>query len=82
MSTRKNTKGDGPAVKRKKTGNQYQMPESIPLGSVLTDSQRGQWKIGPSIGVGGFGEIYAAYSMAQPVPKQFASYPYVVKIVS
>ncbi|XP_050099056.1 nucleosomal histone kinase 1-like [Anopheles aquasalis] len=80
MATRKNATNAGPAAKRKKAGNKYQMPESIPLGTILTDNQKGQWKIGPSIGIGGFGEIYAAYNIAESVPKHFDSYPYVVKI--
>ncbi|XP_049536092.1 nucleosomal histone kinase 1-like [Anopheles darlingi] len=80
MAARKNAKDGGPQAKRKKTGNKYQMPEPISLGTIITDSQKGQWKIGPSIGSGGFGEIYAAYSLAAPVPRQFALYPYVVKI--
>lgn len=68
-----------PAVKRK--ANAYQMPESIPLGEVLTDLSKQQWKIGPSIGVGGFGEIYCA-SKANESTKKHEDYPYVVKVVS
>lgn len=68
-----------PAAKRK--ANAYQMPESIPLGVVLTDLSKQQWKIGPSIGVGGFGEIYCACK-ANESTKKYEDYPYVVKVVS
>lgn len=68
-----------PAAKRKANG--YQMPESIPLGEVLTDLSKQQWKIGPSIGAGGFGEIYCA-NKANDSTKKYEDYPYVVKVVS
>ncbi|XP_030369575.1 nucleosomal histone kinase 1 [Scaptodrosophila lebanonensis] len=38
----------------------YAMPEKLKEGTVLTDLIKGQWRIGASIGIGGFGEIYAA----------------------
>lgn len=38
----------------------YAMPEKLKEGTILTDLAKGQWRIGPSIGIGGFGEIYAA----------------------
>lgn len=57
------------------------MPERIPIGMILTDLSKQQWKIGPSIGVGGFGEIYCACK-ANEVPKKHEDYPYVVKVVS
>ncbi|XP_031628037.1 nucleosomal histone kinase 1 [Contarinia nasturtii] len=66
-----------PAVKRK--ANAYQMPESIPLGMVFTDLSKQQWKIGPSIGVGGFGEIYCACK-ANESTKKYEDYQYVVKV--
>lgn len=68
-----------PAQKRK--ANAYQMPESVPLGEILTDLSKQQWKIGPSIGTGGFGEIYCA-SKANESIKKYEDYPYVVKVVS
>ncbi|EDW83687.1 uncharacterized protein Dwil_GK13744 [Drosophila willistoni] len=51
-------KKSGPAKKAK--GKLYAMPEKLKEGTVLTDLAKGQWRIGPSIGIGGFGEIYAA----------------------
>lgn len=68
-----------PAAKRKANG--YQMPEKIPLGEVLTDLAKQSWKIGPSIGAGGFGEIYCASKTTDSV-KKHEDYPYVVKVVS
>lgn len=74
-------KAAGP-VGRKKTGkNAYQMPEPLAKGTILTDLSKQQWKIGPSIGTGGFGEIYSACK-AEAVPKKTEDYPFVVKIVS
>uniref|UniRef100_A0A6P4ETU2 non-specific serine/threonine protein kinase n=1 Tax=Drosophila rhopaloa TaxID=1041015 RepID=A0A6P4ETU2_DRORH len=43
----------------------YAMPEKVKEGTVLTDLAKGQWRIGPSIGVGGFGEIYAACKVGE-----------------
>lgn len=71
------------AVKKaapKRKANAYQMPENIPLGEVLTDLSKQQWKIGPSIGTGGFGEIYCACKVNEPI-KRHEDYPYVVKVV-
>lgn len=42
---------------RKKNG--YQMPDPISAGEILTDLSKGQWILGKSIGVGGFGEVYS-----------------------
>lgn len=68
-------------VSKKRKVNGYQMPERIPIGTILTDLSKQQWKIGPSIGVGGFGEIYCACK-ANEAPKKHEDYPYVVKVVS
>lgn len=66
----------------KKKANGYKMPPPIPLGEVIHDTiGKKKWRIGPSIGVGGFGEIYVACDDDNP-PKKGANYPYVVKIVS
>lgn len=62
---------------KKKGANGYKLPEPIPNGEVLTDIAKKQWIIGPSIGVGGFGEIYSAASYTGGKPK---NYPHVVKI--
>lgn len=67
-----------PAPKKK---NGYVMPEKIPLGEVLTDLSKTSWKIGPSIGSGGFGEIYSA-TKADGGAKKPENYEYVVKCVS
>ncbi|XP_062539357.1 nucleosomal histone kinase 1 [Armigeres subalbatus] len=64
---------------RKKAANGYQMPEPVPLGTMLTDMAKRQWKVGPSIGSGGFGEIYCACEASSGV-KKAEDYPYVVKI--
>lgn len=68
------------AAKKKAPKNGYQMPEHLAAGSTVTDMAKQQWKIGPSIGSGGFGEIYSACKNGS-VPKHTDDYPYVVKIV-
>ncbi|XP_055533671.1 nucleosomal histone kinase 1 [Wyeomyia smithii] len=75
MAPGKNPAGGG----RKKAANGYQMPAPVPLGTVLTDMAKRQWKIGPSIGSGGFGEIYCACEANSGVRKT-DDYPNVVKI--
>ncbi|XP_045537179.1 serine/threonine-protein kinase VRK1 [Papilio machaon] len=64
----------------RKKANGYKMPAPIPLGEVIHDTiAKKKWRIGPSIGVGGFGEIYSACEH-EGSPKKGANYPYVVKI--
>lgn len=41
-------------------GKAYKMPPPLPHGEVVTSLDKSQWKIGRSIGKGGFGEIYSA----------------------
>ncbi|KAH8418068.1 hypothetical protein KR222_011406 [Zaprionus bogoriensis] len=48
------------APAKKPKGKLYAMPEKLKEGTILTDLAKGQWRIGSSIGIGGFGEIYAA----------------------
>lgn len=67
-----------PAAKKKANG--YQMPEKIPLGEVLTDLSKQQWRIGVTIGSGGFGDIYCACKADSN--KKTDDYPFVVKVVS
>ncbi|XP_017052549.1 nucleosomal histone kinase 1 [Drosophila ficusphila] len=52
-----------PAKKAK--SKMYAMPEKVKEGTVFTDLAKGQWRIGPSIGMGGFGEIYAACKVGE-----------------
>ncbi|XP_030022580.2 serine/threonine-protein kinase VRK1 [Manduca sexta] len=71
--------GRGKKAGGKKKANGYKMPAPIPVGEVINDTlMNKKWKIGPSIGVGGFGEIYSA-SAGSP-RKSANNYPYVVKI--
>lgn len=64
-------------LKKKVTAKGYKKPAPIPNGEILTDVSRQQWKVGPSIGSGGFGEIYSACKVGDG-----KDYNYVVKIVS
>ncbi|KAL0127870.1 hypothetical protein PUN28_003249 [Cardiocondyla obscurior] len=65
------------AAKRQPKKRGYQMPEPIPVGEILKDVAKGQWILGKSIGVGGFGEVYSAAPYSGKVPKE---YPNVIKI--
>jgi vaccinia related kinase len=47
-----------PARKRK-AANGYKLPDPIPMGEIIRGVNKKEWQIGSSIGVGGFGEIYA-----------------------
>ncbi|XP_041981875.1 serine/threonine-protein kinase VRK1 [Aricia agestis] len=66
------------APKKKPKG--YKMPVPIPAGEVINDTiGKRKWRIGPSIGVGGFGEIYSACDH-ESSPKKTSNYPFVIKI--
>ena len=75
------SKGKDQVKKVPKKKNGYQMPKPLKTGDILNDTQKNQWKIGVSIGLGGFGEIYSACKIGSSV-KKIEDYPYVVKIVS
>ncbi|XP_063536948.1 serine/threonine-protein kinase VRK1-like [Cydia strobilella] len=63
----------------KKKANGYKMPAPITTGEIIHDTtMKKKWRIGPSIGVGGFGEIYSACDH-DSTPKG-SNYPFVVKI--
>ncbi|KAK7580591.1 hypothetical protein V9T40_001220 [Parthenolecanium corni] len=52
--------------------------KSIPQGEILTDLKDKKWKLGPAIGIGGFGEIYlASDDLSKPVAQKS---DYVVKV--
>ncbi|XP_004927474.1 nucleosomal histone kinase 1 [Bombyx mori] len=71
--------GRGKKAAPRKKANGYKMPAPIPIGEVICDTTaKKKWRIGPSVGVGGFGEIYAACEDGSP--RKNANYPYVVKI--
>lgn len=65
-----------PKAKGKKAARK--MPPPMPTGEVLTDGiKREEWVLGPSIGKGGFGEIYLASRRGTKSPAD-----HVIKIVS
>ena len=78
----------GEVVTPRRSPNGYLLPLPVPVGIILTDLKRRQWKIGKSIGLGGFGEIYSAELFRDPnsceSPNSNATYApsYVVKVVS
>ncbi|KAG5671453.1 hypothetical protein PVAND_001649 [Polypedilum vanderplanki] len=65
------------AAGKKKNG--YEAPKKLKPGTILRDNYKKDWKIGVSIGIGGFGEIYSAHD-ASSATKKLEDYPYVVKI--
>lgn len=69
------------AAPKKKGAKGYKFPDPIPNGEILQDISKKKWRIGPSIGMGGFGEIYSACEH-DSTPKKTSLYPYVIKIVS
>ena len=58
--------GDAGEVTPRRSPNGYLLPLPVPVGIILTDLKRRQWKIGKSIGLGGFGEIYSAELFRDP----------------
>ena len=50
----------------RRSPNGYILPDPLPQGLVVTDVHGNYWKISRSIGLGGFGEIYAASSFGRP----------------
>lgn len=62
---------------KKKVAKGYKLAEPLPSGEVLEDVRQKQWRLGVSVGQGGFGRIYSA----QDASSSSSSYPFVVKIV-
>ncbi|CAL4128017.1 unnamed protein product, partial [Meganyctiphanes norvegica] len=59
----KGSSGEKPCGKKPSkriAANGFRLPDPIAPGEILTDMTQKQWRIGKSIGVGGFGEIYLA----------------------
>ena len=46
------------AAPKKRGPRAYKLPESIPAGEILKDLYKKEWKLGPTVGKGGFGELY------------------------
>lgn len=44
----------------RRSPNGFILPDPLPRDHILTDNRKKKWQIGESIGLGGFGEIYAA----------------------
>jgi len=63
----------------RRSPNGYLLPEPVPIGIILSDLMQNRWKIGKSIGVGGFGEIYSAEHLNEGISAKSAS-NYVVKV--
>jgi len=63
---------------KKKAANGYKFAEPLPPGTLLESREKKVWRLGGSIGKGGFGAIYSA----QEEGAKSKDYPYVVKVVS
>ena len=55
--------------KKRIAPNGNKLPDQIREGEVLTDISKNEWKLGRSIGVGGFGEIYLGKYLHNTVVK-------------
>ncbi|XP_063844035.1 serine/threonine-protein kinase VRK1-like isoform X2 [Scylla paramamosain] len=74
-ATKSGSKG---APKKRVAANGFKLPDPIAPGVVVKDVAKQNWKIGKSIGVGGFGEIYLASSNTE-VPVDSGA-DYVIKV--
>lgn len=63
--------------KPRRSPNGYILPDPLPEGLIIKDLRNKKWKIGKSIGLGGFGEIYSA---ALFDGKSITAEDYVVKV--
>lgn len=50
------------------------MPDGIRCDAILTDIHQKQWKLGPSVGAGAFGEIYLVSDVLTESVKADAAY--------
>ena len=57
-----------PPKKPRKAANGYRLPDPIPAGEVITAGKK-SWRLGRSVGVGGFGEIYLCDEDREAVTK-------------
>jgi len=64
-------------IKPRRSPNGYLLSDPLPEGLVLKDLHKKTWKIGKSIGLGGFGEIYSAALLDG---KTLSEEDYVVKV--
>jgi len=64
-------------LKPRRSPNGYILPDPLPQGLVLKDLRNQNWKIGKSVGLGGFGEIYSAALLNG---KSLSAEDYVVKV--
>ncbi|XP_022248519.1 serine/threonine-protein kinase VRK1-like isoform X2 [Limulus polyphemus] len=74
---------EGTIVKKKANrprvaSNGHRLPDPIPAGEMLTDVMKRKWKLGRSVGLGGFGEIYLASDNVSNIVGPEASY--VIKV--
>lgn len=64
--------------KKRIAANGFRLPDPIREGETFTDLEKKQWRLGRSIGVGGFGEIYlASDDISKPVSTDAR---YVIKV--
>ena len=49
-----------PKASKRKAANGYKLPDHLPEGLIVTSTSKKSFRLGKSIGLGGFGEIYLA----------------------
>ncbi len=68
-----------PTPPPRRSPNGFLLPDPLPKATIVRDNSGGLWRIGNAIGLGGFGEIYAAASLQKGARR---SQDFVVKVVS
>ena len=54
-----------PLVAAKRKPRAYKLAEVLPAGEVLKAMDKTEWRLGPSVGQGGFGQLYLGESRAR-----------------
>lgn len=60
FNLKKKAKYDGQVAEPRRSPNGFILPDPLPEGLIVTDLRKKKWRLGKSIGLGGFGEIYSA----------------------
>lgn len=60
FNLKKKAKYDAEIKEPRRSPNGFILPDPLPEGLIVTDLRKKKWRLGKSIGLGGFGEIYSA----------------------